>query len=114
MERPLILASASARRRELLARLSVEFSVEPADGDETPRPGETPEVLAARLAAAKARAPASDAPVLAADTVVAVDKAALGKPRDAAEAATMLARLSGREHRVITGLPLCREGRLES
>lgn len=104
----LILASASPRRRELLARLRVAFRVRPAGIDETPRAGERPEALASRLAVSKARATGSDGPILAADTVVAVDDEALGKPRDPDAAAAMLGRLSGREHRVVTVLVLRR------
>lgn len=77
------------------------------------RPDETPENLASRLAASKVRATDVHAPVLAADTVVAVDDEALGKPRDSDEAAAMLARLGGREHRVVTGVALRHAGRLE-
>ncbi|MGH8274725.1 MAG: Maf family protein [Gammaproteobacteria bacterium] len=110
MDLALVLASASPRRRELLARLGANFRVSPAGVDETPRPREAPELLSVRLAEAKARAVSSDTPVLAADTVVALDDEALGKPHDAAEAAAMLARLAGREHRVITALALRHEG----
>ncbi|MDN5865118.1 MAG: Maf family protein [Gammaproteobacteria bacterium] len=109
----LILASASARRRELLARLDLRFRVQPADVDETPRFGESPEALALRLARAKAGAIGADEPVLAADTVVAMDDEALGKPRDAREAESMLTRLSGREHRVVTALALRHAGVLD-
>lgn len=113
MNTQLVLASASPRRRELLVRLGVDFTVQPADVDETPRVGEAPEALAVRLAAAKAQALRTEAPVLAADTVVAVDEATLGKPRNADEAAAMLAQLSGRGHRVVTALALHHRGRLE-
>jgi septum formation protein len=103
----LVLASASPRRRELLASLGVVFEVRPVAADETPRPGEWPEALALRLALAKARAAADDGDLaLGADTVVAVDDEPLGKPADAAEARIMLARLSGRRHRVWTGVAL--------
>ncbi len=102
------LASASPRRRELLARLGFRFRVLSPEVDETPRVGESAEALAARLAEAKARAGAgrAAAAVLAADTIVVADEAILGKPGDAAEAEAMLARLSGAEHRVITALAL--------
>ena len=103
----LVLASASPRRRELLATLGLVFEVRPSDLDETPRPGEAPEALAIRLALAKARAVARAGElVLGADTVVALGDEPLGKPADAAEARTMLARLSGRRHRVWTGVAL--------
>jgi len=101
----LILASASPRRRELLARLGFVFKVAPADIDETPAPGEAPEALAERLARAKAAARQRSAyAVLGADTVVVHAGRVLGKPVDAAEAAAMLARLSGGEHDVITAV----------
>jgi septum formation protein len=104
----LVLASASPRRRELLAQAGVTPDlIEPCDLDETPEPGEAPRRLAARLALAKARAAAgahADAFVLAADTVVALGRRIIGKPDDEAHARDMLGRLSGRGHRVITGV----------
>ncbi len=99
----IVLASASPRRRELLARLGLPFEVRPAAAEERLRAGEAPRQAAARLAAAKAGAVAADW-VVAADTVVEVDGRALGKPRDAAENARFLRLLSGRSHRVHTGL----------
>ncbi len=105
----LILASASPRRRELLARLGLEFEVRPAAVDETPQRGEDAEALALRLARAKALASAGERSgerVLGADTVVARDASILGKPANAAEAQEMLETLSGAEHRVVTGLAL--------
>jgi len=103
----LVLASGSPRRRELLAALGVDFVVRPADVDETPRPGETPEALARRLALAKARAAARPGEVaLGADTDVAIDGEILGKPADAAQARRMLRRLSGRAHEVWSGVAL--------
>ncbi|MDB5316526.1 MAG: maf [Rhodospirillales bacterium] len=105
---PLVLASASPRRLELLARLGiVPDRIAATDIDETPRPAELPRLLAARLALAKAEAVASrDVLTLAADTVVAVGRRILGKPADAAEAERFLTLLSGRRHRVITGVVL--------
>ena len=107
---PLVLASASPRRVELLARIGVvPDRVMPAALDETPRKGELPRRLASRLAAAKAAAAAAEAPgclVLGADTVVGVGRRILGKPADAAEAARFLDLLSGRRHRVTTGVAL--------
>jgi len=104
----LVLASASPRRVELLARIGVAPDlISPADIDETPRKAELPRALAARLAEAKAQAAAQahpDAFVLAADTVVGVGRRILGKPADADEARRMLALLSGRRHRVHTGV----------
>ena len=103
-----MLASASPRRLDLLARLGlVPDRIEAADIDEAPRPGERAEQLAARLAAAKAAAVAARNPgavVLAADTVVAAGRRLLGKPADAHAARAMLALLSGRRHRVWTGV----------
>ncbi len=107
----LILASASPRRRELLAQVGiVADAILPAEIDESPRPGETPRACALRLACAKAEAlPAGpDAAVLAADTVVALGRRLLGKPADAAEARAFLQLLSGRRHRVITAVALRR------
>lgn len=106
----LILASGSPRRADLLARLQLDPARRPADIDETPLPGESPEQLVARLAPAKARAVADgdDEVVLAADTVVALGDRVLGKPRDADQAAEMLASLSGRTHRVVTGIAVHR------
>ncbi len=108
----LVLASASPRRRELLARIGiVPDAVTAADVDETPRRGELPRPLAARLARAKAEAVArthEGAFVLAADTVVAVGRRILPKPAERAQAEACLRLLSGRAHRVFTGLALIR------
>ena len=111
----LVLASGSPRRADLLARLGLDPEVRPADVDETPRAGEPPGELVVRLARTKASAVAGDGPdlpddevVLAADTVVVLDGAALGKPRDRDDAARMLSALSGRTHQVVTGLAACR------
>jgi septum formation protein len=104
----LILASASPRRLQLLAQIGLTPDlVDPADIDETPLAGETPRLLALRLARAKAAAVAgrrAGAFILAADTVVAVGRRLLGKPVDEADAARMLALLSGRAHRVLTAV----------
>jgi len=111
----LILASASPRRRDLLARLNLPFKVVAPRVDEGVLRGR-PEPIARRLAAVKARAVAADRPdaiILAADTVVAHRGVLLGKPRDAAEAEAMLQRLRGRAHRVVTAvavLPPARTG----
>lgn len=106
--RALVLASASPRRAELLAMLGLEFSVRPADVDETPRPGESPAEVALRLARAKALALApprgGTALIVAADTIVVIDGRILGKPRDDAEARAFVALLSGRTHEVITAV----------
>ena len=111
----LILASASPRRRVLLARLGLAFEVEPAEVEEDLQ-GAPPVRLARRLASAKARAVAlrrPDATIIAADTIVAHRGVLLGKPRDTAEAEATLKRLRGRTHRVITAvavLPAARTG----
>ena len=107
---PLILASASPRRRELLAQIGiVPDDICPAEIDESPLPGESPRQMAERLAVEKAQAVASqktDAFILASDTVVALGQRILGKPEDDREARRFLAMLSGRRHRVFTGLCL--------
>ena len=105
----LVLASASPRRQELLRNAGIIFDVQPAQIAEDPLPGETAKDCAERLAREKALAVARQRPhdlVLGADTVVVVDGEILGKPSDAADAARMLRRLSGREHQVITGVCL--------
>jgi septum formation protein len=103
----LVLASASPRRRELLRLVGVRFRVIPADIDETPRPDETPAGLARRLASEKAQALHTGRDwILAADTVVAVGAAILGKAADAAEAAQMIRAIAGRTHQVITGFAI--------
>lgn len=115
MSRPeLVLASASPRRIELLALVGITPDrVEPADIDETPMKDETPSRLAARLAVSKAEAVAVGAPdavVLAADTVVAVGRRLLEKAADEAEAVRFLKLLSGRNHRVFTGVAVAAGG----
>jgi septum formation protein len=123
----LVLASASPRRRDLLLQAGYRFEVHPAHIPEDPIPGEDPIVYVTRLAREKAEAvyrelsAANPAPeelrplpkldgqplvVLGADTTVTLDNAILGKPEDAADAARMLRLLSGRTHRVITGVAL--------
>jgi septum formation protein len=106
----LVLASASPRRRELLALTQWLADVRPARADERQRPGENPEAMAHRLSRVKAQSVAGQSPagslVLAADTVVVLDGAVLGKPADASQARQMLEMLRGREHEVITGLTL--------
>lgn len=105
---PLVLASASPRRLELLAQIGLRpDAVEPADIDETALADETPRRLVLRLAGQKAAAIAArrpDALVLAADTIVAVGRRILGKPDDASDAERMLRLMSGRAHRVLTGV----------
>ena len=102
---PIVLASASPRRRELLERVGFAIEVRPADVDETQAPGEAPLDYVRRVAAAKADA-ASGAWVLAADTIVELDGAVLGKAADADEARRMLAALRGRTHRVATAFAI--------
>lgn len=104
----LVLASGSPRRRELLGAYGLELEVRPVDLDETPRPDESAEGLAERLARQKATAAAREGElVLAADTVVAVDDELLAKPEDRDDARRMLRILAGRTHRVLTGVALC-------
>ncbi len=103
----LTLASQSPRRRELLGALGIALEVRPVYADETPHAGERPVDYARRVAREKARAVAGEL-VLAADTTVAVDGEILGKPRDDADAARMLRRLSGRAHEVISAVCLRR------
>jgi septum formation protein len=106
--RPLVLASASPRRLELLAQIGLKpDQIDPAHIDESPRAKEPPRALALRLAMEKAQAVASrhdGAFVLAADTVVAVGRRVLGKAENEAEARAFLNLLSGRAHRVLTGV----------
>ncbi|WP_332639365.1 Maf family protein [Brevundimonas sp.] len=116
MSRPeLVLASASPRRIELLALVGITPDrVDPADIDETPLKDETPARLAARLAVSKSQVAAArspDAVVLAADTVVAVGRRLLEKAADEAEATRFLKLLSGRNHRVFTGVAVTAAGR---
>ena len=109
----LVLASASPRRQELLRNAGIPFTVQAADIDESPLADEKAEQCARRLAREKALAVARQRPqdrVLGADTIVVVDEAILGKPRDAADAARMLRLLSGRRHEVITGVCLVEAG----
>jgi septum formation protein len=103
----LVLASASPRRQELLRSAGISFVVQPADVDETPLNGESARDCAERLAREKALCVWRSRPqdlVLGADTVVVVEGEMLGKPVDSDDAARMLRMLSGREHRVITGV----------
>jgi septum formation protein len=108
----LVLASASPRRRELLEAAGWEIEVRPAAMDETRLPGERPAAYVLRLARAKSAAVAAGLGarrvVLGADTVVVSGGEVLGKPGDDREARAMLRRLSGRSHRVLTGVCLRR------
>jgi septum formation protein len=109
----LVLASASPRRRELLTQAGFSFAIQAADIDEAILPGEDPIAYVTRLAREKAEAvyarrTTSDPQltVLGADTTVCVDRQILGKPESPEDAARMLRLLSGRTHRVITGVAL--------
>lgn len=119
-DKSIYLASRSPRRRELLRQIGVTFEIVPlreaprypADVDETPRSGETADAYVLRVAREKAQAAAgitsarrlAARPVLAADTTVVRDDAILGKPANAAAAASMLESLAGRAHRVLTAV----------
>jgi septum formation protein len=110
-----ILASQSPRRRELLSLVGIAHEVRPANIDERYLSGESPRAHAERLAREKAatiREPG--ALVIGCDTIVVIDGDVLGKPNDAADAAAMLHRLSGRTHTVITAVAVAWEERLES
>ena len=106
---PLVLASASPRRQQLLAQLGLQFQVAPADLDESVLAGEAPRAYVERLAIAKAAATAKAFPgsvCLAADTSVVVDAEILGKPANDQDGRAMLKRLSGRTHVVMTGVAI--------
>ena len=112
----IILASQSPRRRELLEQVGITgFQVISPDVDERVEPGLSPAGMVEELSLRKARAAADktgpDGLIIAADTVVALDGAVLGKPRDEADAFAMLSALSGREHRVYTGVSVLRGDR---
>lgn len=109
---PILLASASPRRSELLRQIGIVHEVRPVVVDESAHPGEAPAAYVLRLAQAKARAlwqqlsPYERRPVLAADTTVVLEGEIFGKPADAAESRAMLQRLSGRTHQVHTAVAL--------
>lgn len=114
---PLVLASQSPRRAELIGRLALPFETLPADIDESYLAGETPPQHAERLSREKAQKIAADRPealVVGSDTIVVIDGEVLGKPRDREHAVEMLTRLSGREHEVCTGIAIAHGGRVES
>ena len=110
----IILASNSPRRRQLLAWTGWTFTISPVEIDEDPHPGEAPDLYVSRLAQAKGRVRAQQAPpgslVLAADTTVADGMDVLGKPSDPEDAAQMLRRLRGHTHQVYTALSLVTAG----
>ncbi len=103
----IVLASGSPRRSELLGSLGLHFDIIVSDVDENPHDCEVPEALALRLAESKACVVSQEyheSVIIAADTLVVIDNAVLGKPADEAQAVEMLQRLRGREHLVHTGL----------
>ena len=109
----LILASGSPRRRELMALITQDYTVITSDVDESEIAADTPAHLAQSLATAKAEAVAAAHPadiVCGFDTVVECDGAVFGKPHDEADALRMLRALSGRSHRVHTGVCVCQNG----
>jgi septum formation protein len=106
---PIILASGSPRRKQLLGELGIAFDIIVSDAAETLTPGLSAAEQAILLAERKARAVAAGLEsglVLGADTIVVLDRDILGKPQSEADASAMLRRLSGRDHQVITGLSL--------
>ena len=116
----IILASASARRQELLSQIGVQFTAESQDIDESIRSGEFADDYVTRMAQEKADSALSALPiskdsratlVLAADTTVVCDDNVLGKPMDEADAVAMLRRLSGREHRVLSAVTLATQSK---
>jgi nucleoside triphosphate pyrophosphatase len=117
MSLPVILASQSPRRRELLTLVGITHTVRPADIDETYPPGESPRAHCERLAREKAEVVALEEPhslVIGSDTIVVVDGDVLGKPSDEAQAAAMLSRLSGRSHLVMTAVAIRWQGAARS
>ena len=114
---PLIHASQSPRRKELLAILGYPFSVVPSSIDETPTPGEDAETLVVRVAREKGMEVASrvsQSIIISADTVVVIDGEILGKPADEPDAVRMLRKLSGREHSVLTAVTLVNQRKQET
>ena len=115
---PVILASKSPRRAELLGRMGVQFVIRPADVDETVDPCLSPAEAVMQISERKARALCVQAEsgqiVVACDTVVALNGKIFGKPADRADAANMLRELSGQEHEVFSGLTVCTRERCET
>ncbi len=112
-ESPIVLASGSPRRRQLLEMLHIPFRVIAPDVDEHVRSGERPDAYVTRLSLAKADAVVPRAPgdlILAADTTVVLDGEIFGKPASPAEAVAMLERLQGRTHEVMTAVAVARDG----
>jgi septum formation protein len=113
---PIVLASGSPRRKQLLEMLRIPFRVIAPDVDEHVLPGEKPDAYVSRLSRAKAQAVVSLAPkdiVLAADTTVVIENSILGKPESPEDAVHMLERLQGRTHEVLTSIAVAENGRLE-
>jgi septum formation protein len=105
----IVLASQSPRRAELLRQVGVAFRARPADIDESPMPGESPEAYVRRMSVAKAsavRRAEPQHPVLGSDTAVVLDGRVFGKPADREQAVAMLLTLAGRTHQVMTGVAL--------
>lgn len=106
----IILASSSPRRKELLEKLGLRFEVIPSLIDEIPLPGESPEDFALRASTEKALNVSGNldehSVVIGVDTIVVIDGEILGKPKDKKEAITMLEKIAGKEHRVITGFSI--------
>ena len=112
---PVVLASASPRRAELLDQIRIAYEVEPAHVDETVLPGEPAEAYVERMARSKAAAVSRPGRItLAADTVVVSDAQILGKPADRASALAMLSTLSDSWHRVLTGVAASDGDRVEA
>src|SRR5262249_52204516 len=114
---PIVLASQSPRRAELIARLGLDFDIEPADIDESYRPGETPPAHAERLAREKAETIARAHPHAlggGSGPIAGIDGDGLGKPSSRRQAVEMLRRLPGRDHEVCTGIAVAMDGRVES
>jgi septum formation protein len=110
----IVLASGSARRRELLTQIGLRYSVLVTDIDESRKDNEPPPVYVRRMALEKAQAgmqlSTGQSPVLGADTVVLLGNEILGKPGNRAEAADMLRKLSGRDHFVLSAIAMCWSG----
>jgi septum formation protein len=108
-DKPIILASASPRRAEILKKIGLAFTIRPSAIDETAVPALSPAECVTELARRKAKAVAAAIPegiLIGADTIVVLGKTILGKPASEAEACDMLRRLSGKTHRVFTGFAI--------
>jgi nucleoside triphosphate pyrophosphatase len=113
----LVLASASPRRKELLATLGYPFTIVPSSIDETPETNEDPRSFVMRVAREKGMEVASrvsQSIILSADTIVTLDNEILGKPADEADAVRMLKRLSGRDHSVFTAVTVINQTKEET